>query len=144
MSAADQAREKLAAVEREADEIAEQFPNGLPEFMAANLADRWQSSIAAAQALATLEVADRLAAVVGLLEVLAAPAQPMRLVDAGAYTESDAGNDFTPDDLALLSAMEGATVDAGGELTLPSGRKIVNRTTGRHTVWYLAGYRSRR
>jgi hypothetical protein len=80
VSAADQAREKLAAVEREADEIAKNFPDGLPQFMATSFADRWQSSIAAAQALATLEIADRLAAVVGLLEVLAAPAQPLRLV----------------------------------------------------------------
>ena len=70
---AEQAREKLDGIEREAGEIVGAYPDGLPPEAAASLAARWQTTIGAAQAHATLATAETLGVVVGLLEVLAMP-----------------------------------------------------------------------
>lgn len=70
---AGEARAKLETVEREADELAEAYPNGLPAMIADSLTDRWQTTIAAAQTHATLALGERVAAVAGLLEGLATP-----------------------------------------------------------------------
>jgi len=77
----ERAREYLGAVESEAAQLTRGNPGGLlPRGTGASLAERWQNTIAAAQAHATLATAETLGVVVDLLEVLAAPAQPLRTV----------------------------------------------------------------
>jgi hypothetical protein len=78
----EQAREKLAAVEEEADEVARLAADELIDASEGPVyAARWANTIAAAQAHATLAVAERLTSVVGHLEVLATP---QRTVVGGA------------------------------------------------------------
>lgn len=87
----ERAREYLGAVESEAAQLTRGNPGGLlPRGTGASLAERWQNTIAAAQAHATLATAETLGVVVGLLEVLAVPAQPLRIVVVPADAPAEA------------------------------------------------------
>jgi hypothetical protein len=136
----EQARDKLAGVEREAGEIAEAYSDGLPQEVAVNLAARWQNTIGAAQAHATLAVAERLAAVVGLLEVLTAPPEPtVNVIDTigpswlsdPGYAEAEAGRvALFQVDAKVEWRWWDATPDGSGEWVGAAGEREADTLAG--------------